>query len=133
MQGLHLTADLSACNCAPQLLTEAGQLAQLCRTHTNEVGLTVVDEKWHSFPDYHGQRGGVTGVLLLAESHVAVHTWPELKSVTLDIYVCNMTGDNSSKAERLIQLLEQAFQADAVQRHRLNRGEPIHTPTPMAQ
>ena len=46
-------------------------------------------DRWVTFPGLGGQRGGVTGVVLLAESHVAIHTWPELGNVTLDIYVCN--------------------------------------------
>ena len=67
--------------------------------------------------------GGVTGVVLLAESHLAVHTWPELSAVTLDVYVCNFGGDNTAKAERLLAGLEQAFGAQATTRHRVLRGE----------
>jgi S-adenosylmethionine/arginine decarboxylase-like enzyme len=50
--------------------------------------------------------GGVTGVVLLAEYHVAVRTWPELGAVTLDVYVCNLHGDHSVKAEALMVRLE---------------------------
>jgi len=50
------------------------------------AGLTPVDGVFHRFP----LPGGVTGVVLLAESHVAVHTWPERGAVTLDVYVCNL-------------------------------------------
>jgi spermidine synthase len=41
---------------------------------------------------------GVTGTVLLAESHLAIHTWPETGSVTIDVYVCNFSADNSGKA-----------------------------------
>ena len=80
-------------------------------------------DRWVTFPGLGGQRGGVTGVVLLAESHVAIHTWPELGNVTLDIYVCNFSGDNSAKAEQLMQNLLQAYQADRVLRKRLLRGD----------
>jgi S-adenosylmethionine decarboxylase len=57
-------------------------------------GLRSVNELFHRFEP--AARGAVTGVVLLAESHLAVHTWPELGAVTLDVYVCNFGGDNSA-------------------------------------
>lgn len=123
MQGLHLTADLYLCACPPSLLTDAAALADLCRSHTLAAGLTLVGEKWHTFPETRGQAGGVTGMLLLAESHLAIHTWPERDGVTLDVYVCNFTSDNSQKAEQLLCALEQALQPGRAQRQRLLRGD----------
>ncbi len=123
MQGLHLTADLYQCACDPSLLIEADVLAKLCRVHTEEAGLTLVGEKWHTFPDFEGKPGGVTGMLLLAESHLAVHTWPERGGVTIDVYVCNFTSDNSGKAEHLMNVLEEAFRPAQSQRQRLQRGD----------
>ncbi|HLR78854.1 MAG TPA: polyamine aminopropyltransferase [Burkholderiaceae bacterium] len=123
MQGLHLTADLYDCACDASIMIDAETLAALCRTHTLDVGLTLVGEKWHTFPEYQGEPGGVTGMLLLAESHLAIHTWPERNGVTLDVYVCNFEGDNSSKAERLMNELEAAFKPGRAQRNRLMRGE----------
>jgi S-adenosylmethionine/arginine decarboxylase-like enzyme len=61
-------------------------------------------------------------MVLLAESHVAVHTWPELAAVTLDVYVCNLQTDNSARAERLLELLELAFAPQRCERHRVLRG-----------
>ena len=66
--------------------------------------------------------GGVTGVVLLAESHLAVHTWPELGAVTLDVYVCNLAGDNSAKARALLAALEAAFAPGRVEHHEVQRG-----------
>lgn len=123
MQGLHLTADLYHCNCNASVLTSADTLAALCRSHTLDVGLSLVGEKWHTFPEYQGKPGGVTGTLLLAESHLAIHTWPEHNSVTLDVYVCNFESDNSSKAERLMSELEAIFKPSQSHRNRLLRGE----------
>jgi len=51
-----------------------------------------------------------------------VHTWPELGSVTLDVYVCNLSTDNSGRAERLVDTLEAAFAPRHRQRQRLQRG-----------
>lgn len=122
MQGLHLTADLYQCACSQALLIQADTLADFCRRLTIGVGLTLVDEKWFTFPDHDGQPGGVTGMLLLAESHLAIHTWPERGGVTLDVYVCNFTGDNSAKAEQLCRELMSAFKPVSKQLNRLHRG-----------
>lgn len=122
MHGLHLTADLYRCRCELGLLTDAARLAALCRRHVESCVLTVVGERWHAFPGLDGQPGGVTGALLLAESHLAVHTWPEQGGVTLDIYVCNVSADNSGHAERLQALLLAEFQPGAQELHRLRRG-----------
>ncbi len=123
MQGLHLTADLYRCQSDATLLTDEAALAALCRQATLDAGLTIVGEKWHRFPDYQGQPGGVTGMLLLAESHLAIHTWPERGGVTLDVYVCNFETDNSARAEHLMAALESAFAPGDCQRQRLMRGE----------
>src|SRR3954447_16132239 len=102
MEGLHLTADLFDCRCPPALLKSAASLGDLCRRATMEAGLTVVGEHWHKFPGFAAADGGVTGMLLLAESHLAVHTWPERAGVTLDVYVCNFTEDNSHRAHAVV-------------------------------
>lgn len=119
MQGLHLTADLRQCAPGTAALTQVGALRQLCLQAVADNGLHAVGELFHRFP----APGGVTGVVLLAESHLAVHTWPELGAVTLDVYVCNLRGDHSAKAESLMARLESAFLAAQVQRQRVVRGE----------
>lgn len=123
MEGLHLTADLHECRCSSTLMTSAAALADLCRGRTLKSGLTVVGEHWHKFPPYLGEPGGVTGMLLLAESHLAVHTWPERDAVTLDLYVCNFTEDNSQRAQALMSTLVDAFLPGRVQRQQLQRGD----------
>ena len=124
MEGLHLTADLAACRCDPALLTDGARLADLCTTLTLQAGLTVVADRWHRFADPAGSPGGVTGMLLLAESHLAIHTWPELGGITLDVYVCNFSEDNSEKARRLMSGLENAFQPGRTRRQHLHRVRP---------
>ena len=122
MQGLHLTADLYGCRTRGSLLVDASALADLCRTAVADAELTIVDEKFHKFPEFRGQPGGVTGAVLLAESHLAIHTWPERNSVTLDVYVCNFSTDNSAKAERLMESLLIAFAPSQQSTNRILRG-----------
>lgn len=122
MQGLHLTADLYGCRCAPSLLTDARRLADLCRGAVAASALTVVDEKFFTFPDWKGQPGGVTGAVLLAESHLAIHTWPERDGVTLDVYVCNFSADNSDRAHALFADVIAAFGPGALETKEVVRG-----------
>ena len=123
MEGLHLTADLYGCQAAAALMTDADAIAQLCRSHTQEAGLTLVDDQWVKFPEWQGQPGGVTGTILLAESHLAIHTWPETGNVTLDVYVCNFSGDNSAKAQHLLDQVVLAYAPKRVVRKQLHRGD----------
>jgi spermidine synthase len=123
MQGLHLTGDLFDCGCSAAFLTDVDTLATLCRDATVDAQLTVVGEKFHAFPQVGGQPGGITGALLLAESHLAVHTWPERGGVTLDVYVCNFTGDNCAKAQRLFDTLVVAFRPASQTVNRIERGD----------
>lgn len=122
MHGLHLTADLLDCRCDQTLLTDTAALAAICRAETRAAGLTVVSELFHRFPAPDDAPAGITGVLLLAESHLAVHTWPELFGVTLDAYVCNYSADNSARAEALVDALLRHFQPQRLCRNRLQRG-----------
>ncbi len=123
MQGLHLTGDLFGCGCSAATLTDLEALSTLCRTATLDAKLTIVDEKWHVFPDWNGQPGGITGTILLAESHLAIHTWPESRGVTLDVYVCNFTEDNTAKAEQLFDALTVAFRPQKQTVNRITRGD----------
>jgi len=123
MNGLHLTGDLFDCSCSAALLTDLETLSKTCRDATNESNLTIVDQAWHRFPEWNGQAGGITGTLLLAESHLAIHTWPERNGVTLDVYVCNFTDDNTGKAEQLFEALTLAFRAKNQVVNRIIRGD----------
>ena len=118
MDGLHLTADLHGCTVALPAMSDCAALRECCLAAVAQAGLQPVGELFHRFPE----AGGITGVVLLAESHVAVHTWPELGSVTLDVYVCNYGADNSQRAEAVLAALLAAFAPHAVERHALRRG-----------
>lgn len=123
MQGLHLTADLYQCTGDISIFIDEHALATLCRQQTDLSGLTIVGDKWVTFPEYQGEPGGVTGAILLAESHLAIHTWPERGGVTLDVYVCNFSADNTAKAQQLLDGIIAAFNPTEIQRNHLVRGD----------
>ena len=127
MHGLHLTADLRDCPVARAVMTEPDALRARCIAAVRGAGLQPVGELFHRFAAAPGAPPGtpvgITGVVLLAESHLAVHTWPEIASVTLDVYVCNLGVDNSARAHALLESLIDAFAPTAIERHALSRGE----------
>ncbi len=123
MQGLHLTADLYDCRCALQWLIEPDLLGRHCVQMVQTAGLQAVAHLVHAFPATANGHSGVTATVLLAESHLCVHTWPEQRAVTLDVYVCNFGADHSAKAEALMLVLLALFEPLHVERNRMRRGQ----------
>lgn len=103
--GLHLIGDLHRCRCGDQYLRSREVLRTHCLSLVAGVSLTITGDYFHQFPDW----SGVTGVVVLSESHVALHTWPERNAVTLDVYVCNYETDNREKARNLFDALLTTF------------------------
>jgi S-adenosylmethionine decarboxylase len=124
MEGLHLTADLRDCAGPPSLLTDTFALRTLCLAAVAGSGLVAVSELFHQFDPHADRQSGVTGVVLLAESHLAVHTWPEISGVTIDAYVCNFSADNSQRAQHLLDRLVAAFAPARIARQQLQRSAP---------
>lgn len=123
MNGLHILAEFHDCRCAAALLFEAGALRHLCLDACHQAGLVVVAEAFHAFATPQ-QAAGATGAVVLAESHLAIHTWPELWAVTLDLYVCNFSRDNRQAAETAYGLLHRAFCPGRTRRQDVLRGAP---------
>jgi S-adenosylmethionine decarboxylase proenzyme len=126
MNGLHLCADLRGCDPVLPAMQDGQALRELCVAAVQAAGLTAVAERFHAFePVAPGEPAGVTGVVLLAESHLAVHTWPEQGAVTLDVYVCNLGQDNSAKARALFQQLRNAFAPAQAEIQEIQRGRLV--------
>jgi S-adenosylmethionine decarboxylase len=123
MQGLHLTADLYRCHCDAAWLVDADRLGAWCMQTVLACGLQPVGQLFHHFPDSPHGPGGVTATVLLAESHLCVHTWPEKEAVTLDVYVCNFGGDHSAKAHALMDALLALFAPEQTKQNSLQRGQ----------
>jgi S-adenosylmethionine decarboxylase len=123
MNGLHLCTDLRGCDPALPVMTQLDALRRLCLEAVAAARLSAVSERFHAFePAQPGEPAGITGVVLLAESHLAIHTWPEQGGVTLDVYVCNLGQDNSAKARALMQALQAAFEPAEARVQEVVRG-----------
>lgn len=80
------------------------QFLDTLRSLVQEVGLTPISHAGFTFRPY-----GVSVVVLLEESHVALHYWPEKDKITVDIHICDYHHNNKPKAERLTHLLTQCL------------------------
>lgn len=109
--GLHVLLDLEGC--PENLLSDATRIRASLRKAAKLAGATIVGEAFHAF-----NPPGVSGVLLIAESHLSVHTWPSLGKATLDIYTCGETFDAVAASD----LLTEFFEAERQLRTEIPRG-----------
>ena len=86
--GTHLLADFYGVDAARLVLT--CDIDALLRAGAEAAGARILHSHFHSF----GDAMGVTGVVLLAESHISIHTWPEFGFAAADIFMC---GDAQPK------------------------------------
>ncbi len=108
----HLIAEYKGC--ARAALTEGPHIEALLRRAADAAGATVIGVMLHAF-----EPEGVTGVVLLAESHIAVHTWPERGYAAVDFFTCG-----ACLPERAHEVLWQGLRARSAELLCLERGEP---------
>jgi S-adenosylmethionine decarboxylase len=82
--GNHILADLQGVDAAT--LRDAAALEELLCQAAQAAGARVLSQHFHSF----GVGAGITGVVLLAESHISIHTWPECELAAIDIFMCGV-------------------------------------------
>ena len=75
---------IEAGQCDAEKLRDEIVLRDIFDRVVSDLGLKVVDARWHTFPG----EGGVTGMALLTESHLTCHTYPEHETVTFNLYCC---------------------------------------------
>jgi S-adenosylmethionine decarboxylase len=91
--GIHILVDFYGA----QHVTETNVLRDIMIEAAQVAGATVLSCDLHEF----GENSGVTGVAVLAESHISIHTWPEHDYAAIDIFMC---GDaDPHKAVKLLQ------------------------------
>ena len=96
--GKHLLLDLKGCD--KEVLNDEAFLKGALRAAASECGATVLGESFHRFSPQ-----GVSGVLVIAESHLFIHTWPEYGYVAADIFTCGNSVQPEKAAQTLIRKL----------------------------
>jgi len=84
--GKHILAEYSECECT--FLDSEPDIRSLMLEAATRSGATVVGDIFHHFSPQ-----GVTGVVVVAESHLAIHTWPEFGYASVDIFTCGTRVD----------------------------------------
>ena len=120
MQGLHLTADLYQCRCDAAWLTDAQQLEDWCVRAVRDAGLLPLGQLFEAVAGVQDGGAGITATVLLAGSHICLHTWPQQRTVTADVYLCNA---DAVIARALMETLLARFQPQWTEQRSLDRGD----------
>jgi len=108
--GRHLLADLHGCSG----LDDADLIERMLADAAQAAGATLLDIRLHRF----GPGQGVTGVALLAESHISIHSWPEHGYAALDFFMCGRSHD----LEAALGVVTRALVPASVVRRMVERG-----------
>ncbi|PIT92811.1 MAG: adenosylmethionine decarboxylase [Candidatus Harrisonbacteria bacterium CG10_big_fil_rev_8_21_14_0_10_42_17] len=95
--GTHVIAEFFGCN---KTLENAERVSEYIKAAVIQCGATILHEKFHKFSPQ-----GLTGYLLLAESHASIHTWPEHNYAAVDIFTCGTTINPHTAIEYLKEKL----------------------------
>lgn len=107
----HTLLEMRGCD--PILLRDREALAPLLLAAVRDAGATIVTDVFHNFSPH-----GVSGVIVIAESHVAIHTWPEHAFAAVDIFSCSETLDHGAIA----RAVQTALGASGVDARTIDRG-----------
>lgn len=110
-RGRHLLLDLYGC--AREPLNDSSLLERLLEGAAEQAGTRIVARVFHSFAPH-----GVTGVIVISESHLSIHTWPEQGYAALDFYTCG-----GADAEAALAAVARALGANRAELVEVERGE----------
>lgn len=111
--GRHIVAELSLCNA--DTLGDIDQVRAIMVRAALAAQATVREVAFHKFEPH-----GVSGVVVLAESHLSIHTWPEFRYAAIDIYTCGETADPWKACDYLAE----KFMAQSLATSVVERGIP---------
>jgi S-adenosylmethionine decarboxylase proenzyme len=109
--GQHLLVEYYNCN--SQILDDVEGIEKHMNAAAKACGATIVQSSFHRF-----QPWGVSGVVVIAESHLAIHTWPEYGYASVDLYTCG----EDIQPEVAYLFLKEALQAEISEKQFLKRG-----------
>lgn len=118
-KGLHIIANFFECQNA-ELLINKEKLSELFLESVKKNNLTPLQNFFYKFPG--DDEGGVTGYILLSESHVSIHTWPEKNNyIAMDIFVCNYSKNNTENARKIYEEIKKAFKPKKIEEKFIDR------------
>jgi len=113
MQALGRQILVEFYDCNREVLDQTATIREVLLEGVRRSGATIISDSFHTFNPH-----GVSGVVVIAESHVAIHTWPEHGYAAVDVFTCGETID-----PWVIQkYLEVRFMASSVSSMEIKRG-----------
>jgi S-adenosylmethionine decarboxylase len=120
--GRHMLLELFDCD--PDAINSLDIVKTAMVEAAKRAQATIVDVVFHEFNPF-----GISGVVVIAESHLAIHTWPEYRYAAVDVFSCGETLQPQVAVEHLVEQLG-AARTSVVE---LQRGVFLQTPNPTLQ
>ncbi|MEE8329874.1 MAG: adenosylmethionine decarboxylase [Thermodesulfovibrionia bacterium] len=109
--GAHLLIELRECNA--KILSNLKEVKDVLISAAEAAEATIIEVAFHEFSPF-----GISGMVIIAESHLSIHTWPEYKYAAVDIFTCG----NIIKPEKAVTFLIKKFQSKNPSVVELKRG-----------
>jgi len=109
--GRHVLGEFYHCN--PEVLNDLAKIENIMKDAALESGATILGSFFHPF-----QPHGVSGVIVIAESHLSIHTWPEYGYAAVDVFTCGKVVD----PWRALRYLKDSLQAENFSAMEVRRG-----------
>jgi len=122
--GTHILCELSGCDA--EVLKDVAGVEEILKTAAVKANATVLTTAFHRF-----EPQGVSGVVVIAESHLSIHTWPEAGYAAMDFYTCGHATDPWAACEYAAKmLLARSMRTTEVKRGvQARRGQFTHVVT----
>lgn len=105
--GLHILLTLKTNN--EEKLKNKNGFIDFANSILNKNKLLKVGESSHIFENF-----SFTAAICLMESHICIHTWPEINQLTADVYLCNYSSDNTNKVKNIASEIISYFEASII-------------------
>lgn len=107
ISGIHMLVDMHFNS--TEKIRNYSKFKPFIISTTKTLGLHILGDLFHNFSPE-----GFTGIICLSESHISIHTFPEKKYATLDVYLSNFTHDNSPKGRIIVEMVQSFLQPSEV-------------------
>lgn len=114
--GTHIMGNLMECDPDYLFGLDVEEVKKRVSEIIRKNNLTELGSYYHRFDN-----NSFTGVVALAESHVSMHTWPELGVVNMDVYTCNYQQNNTENTRRMFQEIAAIFKSGNIERQEIKR------------
>jgi S-adenosylmethionine decarboxylase len=114
--GTHILGDLRMCESNYLFSLNMEKVKKDALEIIAKNNFTVLGSYFHRFDNE-----SFTGIIALSESHVSMHTWPEIGVVNIDVYTCNYQNDNTASTRKVFDEIAEIFKPGQIDRQEIKR------------